>query len=70
MYQEHYHFDVKFIQNVLSSCGVYEIIDPRCITFGTDLTLSYPKCCQPYCMEFAEGVDEATKLKLGRASVK
>ena len=48
---------------------MYEIIDPRCTTFGTDLSLSYPKCCKPYCMEFAEDVDEPTKLSLGRASV-
>lgn len=72
MYYDHeyYYFDVNFIQNVFSSCGVYDIIDPRCVTFGTDMTMPYPKCCQPYCVEFEEGVDAATRLRLGRASVK
>lgn len=69
-YFDHCYFDVNYYQFIHSSCGVYDIIDPRCITFGTDMTMPYPKCCKPYCVEFAQGVNEATRRRLGRASIK
>ena len=31
--------------------------------------MPYPKCCQPYCVKFAKGVDEATRRMLGRVSI-